>query len=246
MIETHGLGFRYPGGAWLFRGLDLTVPSGAVTCVMGPNGRGKTTLMRCLLGLARPTEGSVSRDEPAAHVPQASPPTFAFSVLDVVLMGRARSIGTFSRPRAADVRAARTALHRVGTQHLAERPFTELSGGQRQLVLVARALCSGHRTLMLDEPASALDVRNQGALLRVSKELAGEGYAVLMNTHHPDHAAWVADRAVLMHADRVETGTAADLITGAQLSELFDLPVSTHVITEGTRERVLVAPHYGS
>ncbi|MBE3000419.1 ABC transporter ATP-binding protein [Nocardiopsis sp. HNM0947] len=246
MIEAHGIGFHHPGGDWLFRGLTLTVPPGAVTCVMGPNGRGKTTLMRCLSGLLAPKEGFVVREEHVAHVPQASPSTFAFSVLDMVLMGRARSIGTFSRPRASDVRAARSALRRVGTLELAERPFTELSGGQRQLVLVARALCSGHRTLMLDEPASALDVRNQGALLRVSRELADEGYAVLMNTHHPDHAAWLADRAVLMHTDRVETGSAAELITGPALTELFALPVSTHTVPEGRGERVLVAPHYGS
>lgn len=246
MIETHGLGFYHPGTDWLFRGLDLTVVPGTVTCVMGPNGRGKTTLMRCLLGLARPCEGTVERDEPAAYVPQAAPTTFPFPVLDVVLMGRARSIGTFSRPKRADVRAAHQALRRVGAAEIAGQAYPTLSGGQRQLVLLARALCSGYRTVLLDEPASALDIANQGALLRILRELADEGYAVVMNTHHPDHAAWLADRAVLMHTDRVVAGNASDLITGDQLSELYALPVSTHVIHEGTGDRTLVAPHYGS
>ncbi|MDA8368297.1 MAG: ABC transporter ATP-binding protein [Nocardiopsaceae bacterium] len=244
MLETQGLGFRYRGGDWLFRGVDLTVAAGAVTCVMGPNGRGKTTLLRCLLGLLQPTEGTVHHDEPAAYVPQTTPGSFDFSVREMVLMGRARAISLFSQPRRRDIDKAEEALDRVGLRHLSDRSFPTLSGGERQLVLLARALCSGYRTLLLDEPAAALDLRNQGALLRICRELAADGYAVLMSTHHPDHAAWLADQAVLMHADRVVIGDARDLLCGDQLSELFALPVSTHLVSEGGGTRTLVAPHY--
>lgn len=245
MIEARGIGFHHPRGPWLFEGLDLRIDYGEVTCVMGPNGRGKTSLLRCMLGLAEPQMGTITRDGHAAYVPQSSPKGFDFAVLDVVLMGRARSIGMFSQPSAEDLRLAWDSLERVGLVDIAEQSYLSLSGGQRQLVIVARALCSSSRTIVLDEPASALDLRNQGELLSIARSLAREGYAVLMSTHHPDHAAWLADRAVLMHAERIEVGPAGELIVGEQLTELFGLPVSTMTVNEGLQDRTVVVSHFG-
>lgn len=245
MIEARGLGFHYPGAPWLFRGLDLDIEHGRIACVMGPNGRGKTSLLRCLLGLSSVVEGDVRRDTPAAYVPQSAPTGFAFTVLEIVVMGRARSIRTFGQPKPEDLRRAVEALERVGLAEIAHQPYPTLSGGQRQLVLLARALCSGFRTIVLDEPAAALDVRNQGELLGVCRSLALEGFALLMSTHHPDHAAFLSDDVIMMHRDRVVSGPAAHLITSDHLTELYDLPVSTIDVQEGERMRTVVVPHFG-
>jgi iron complex transport system ATP-binding protein len=212
LLEAEGLSIGHRRRV-VAAGIRFTLQAGQVLCLLGPNGGGKTTLLRTLLGLIPPLEGMVtlggaplarlSRREVAhrlAYVPQAAPGGFAYPAREVVAMGRAARLPFLAAPGARDRALAEAALARLGIQHLADRPVTELSGGERQLVLIARALAQDAACLVLDEPTASLDFGNQALVLRQVRALAArEGLAVLMTTHHPDHAFLVADAAMLLH-----------------------------------------------
>jgi iron complex transport system ATP-binding protein len=226
VLEVEDLGFTWSGTDWVFRHVSFAVPAGTVTAVLGPNGRGKTTLVRCAAGLLRPGEGSARRAGPIGYVPQARGSAFAFPVREMVLMGRVGQVGVFTMPGARDRRAAERSMERVGIAHLADRPFPSLSGGEQQLVLVARALAGEQPILVLDEPATGLDLANQGQVLRLVRSLAEDGLSVLLTTHQPEHALLVADSVVLLHSPTdVRCGPAAGLLTDGELSALYGVPV---------------------
>lgn len=228
MLELCDVGFRYPGSDWVFRHVSLEVRSGSITAVLGPNGRGKTTLVRCAAGLAVPQEGSIRHDATIGFVPQARGGAFAYRVVDMVLMGRVRQVGLFGTPSRADRVAALDALERIEIGHLADRQFPTLSGGEQQLVLIARALASESPVLVLDEPTTGLDLHNQAQILSLLRKLVADGMSVLLTTHHPDHALYLADSVVLMGGpDEVRCGLAADLLTDTELSRLYGIDVQT-------------------
>ncbi|MFF5034790.1 ABC transporter ATP-binding protein [Nocardia salmonicida] len=247
MLEASSLSFRYSAkGPWIFRDVSVRAAAGQVFAVLGPNARGKTTMLKCLAGITRPVTGSVTTTGGVGYVPQSHSVVFSFSVLDIVLMGRARTVKIYSTPTATDREAAREALHRVGVSHLADRDYTGLSGGERQLVLIARALVSDCDTIVLDEPAAALDLRNQAQVLTVLRALADEGMAVVMTTHHPDHALHVAERSMLMvSADDQRIGPTRELLTGALLSEMYGVPIVTADIETPSAIRRLTVPDFG-
>lgn len=246
MLDLDRVGFAYTPGKWVFREVSLNVPAGSVVAVLGPNGRGKTTLLRCAAGLLRLREGSVRRDRPVGFVPQAHGTAFGYRVADMVLMGRARHIRAYASPGPRDRVAAAQAMERVGVLELAQRSFSELSGGEQQLVLIARAVASGSGVLVLDEPAAALDLRNQGRVLALLRELADDGLAVLLTTHHPGQALDIADGAVLMMGpDRVLVGPAGELLTEAALTELYDVEVRTIGYEEDGVHRQILVTRYG-
>ena len=223
MLAFEDLGFAYRPGAWVLRRCSGAVQPGAVLAVLGPNGRGKSTLLKLLLGVLRPQEGSVSVQGRAAFVPQLFDVAFGYSVLDMVLMGRARHVGLFAQPSTRDEAAALAALDRFGIADLAARPFHDLSGGQRQLVVLARALVAEAGVLLLDEPTSALDLHNQALVLGWMGRLARhDRLSVVFTTHHPHHALAVADDALLMlGAERFVHGPADAVLTEANLHALY-------------------------
>ena len=168
-----------------------------------------------------------------AYIPQINRPTFGYTVLDTVLMGTTRQVSMFSQPGREQIAAARKALERVGAAHLTERDFSFLSGGEQQLVLVARAIAQQAEILIMDEPTSALDFGNQLRILQLVKELAGEGYGVLLSTHNPQHALSFATRILALSDGKVAAlGNADEVLTPALVKQLYHVDV-TFTQTQG-------------
>lgn len=234
MIRLDSAGVRF-GSRWVFRNLDLMVTEGVCLALLGPNGRGKTTLLRAMLGVQPLHQGARTASALIGYVPQAGSAPAQYRVLDMVVMGRAKALGVFGTPTRKDYEAARLALGRVGLSALSERSFSHLSGGERQLVLVARALATGAKTIILDEPSSALDLANQSRLLSLIRELAKDpAYTVVFSTHHPQHAYQLANEVALMMHDRIVRGPVEAMLTEANLRALYGVDVRRLAVPGGS------------
>jgi len=237
--------------------VSLELPTGEVICLLGANGSGKTTLFKLVLGLMRPREGSIclgdddighwpqrKRAQLFGYVPQMHIPPFAFRVRDVVLMARVAHLAPFASPGAADERIAEEALARLGILHLADARYTEISGGERQLVLISRALAQQPRWLILDEPTASLDFGNQVRVLRAVRELAGAGLGVLMTTHMPAQAFDYAGRVVLLSSGRIlafDVPQAA--LTAEALLQAYGIPLRIVEIPSEPGARAVIPVH---
>lgn len=221
MLEVCSAGVHVAGSGWLFRDLSFNVQAGSLCAVLGPNGSGKTTLLKALMGTQKLTEGTIQRPLNLGHVPQSLAVLFDFSVQDMVLMGRANRIGLFGAPNKRDYAAAREALRKVGMSHCADRSFGTLSGGERQLVLLARALAGGADLVFLDEPTAALDLANEALVLSMLAELKALGTTLLMTTHDPDHAMQLADSVLLLGGNEHQFGRPSECLTDQALSRLY-------------------------
>jgi len=243
MIRVEGLSFRHHHAPKaVVEDVSFTVDNGRIAVLLGPNGSGKTTLFKCIAGLWKPCDGTVHLDgretdglsfrERAlllALVPQDHTPPFPYTALEAVLMGRAPHVGLYASPSAGDVDKARAALETVGVGHLADRPYTRVSGGERQLILIARALAQESPVLLLDEPTSHLDFRNQHAVLSMVRRVAGDkGLTVLMTLHDPNLAAHFAHQVVLLKEGRViADGTPEQVLTAGHLERLYGVGICT-------------------
>lgn len=240
MLDATDLSVGYPGRV-VGSNLSLSLKGGEVLALLGPNGCGKTTLLKTLLGLLPALGGAVrlqgralaawplaERARVLAYVPQGQASTFGFTALEMVLMGRTAHLGLIARPGTKDRAVAQAALERLGIAHLATRSVHEISGGERQLVLIARALAQQPQAVLLDEPTASLDFGNQGLVMHAIRALAAEGLAVLFTTHDPNQALRCADRAMLMRAGRVMVeGMTGQVIEAGALRELYDAGVVT-------------------
>jgi len=227
---------------------------GEFLCLLGPNGSGKTALLKTLAGILPVRSGhyeingmdmlSVSARERArllAYVPQSHAPVFPFSVEDVVVMGRAGHWKRWGAPGTADWDAAMEALETTGMSGLRGRRYSELSGGERQMILIARALAQGAEIIALDEPASSLDFGNQLRLLQLLQHLARKGHAVLMTSHHPEHALRYATHvATLQHHHLEWLGNPREALTAEKLKTLYRIEFLVDAITDANANRIPV------
>lgn len=248
MIAARGLAVGY-GRRVVASGIDVTVGVGEVLCLLGPNGSGKTTLFKTLLGLIPPLAGEVLLDGAAlagldrraiaraiAYVPQAHAPVFAYSVLDLVLMGRSVHLGPFSSPGARDIDIAHAALESLGVAALADADATRISGGQLQLALIARALAQDARMIVMDEPTASLDFGNKLIVLDRIRQLAGRGFSIVLSTHEPEHAFDLADRVALIAAGALAAvGPPGTTLTGERLSGVYGVPLTIETTGSGYR-----------
>ena len=225
-LSVENLGFYYQAENFLFQQLNFELNKGDILAILGQNGCGKSTLLDLLLGIHRPIQGKIEVYQSIGFVPQFFSSPFAYSVLDIVLMGRSIHINIFAKPKPHDYQIAMQALDYLNLTHLVNHEFASLSGGQRQLILIARAIASECKLMLLDEPTSALDLANQNTVLSLLQQLVKEHkLTIIFTTHQPNHAVAVANKVLLMNKQNVLFGLTDDVLTAENLTQLFYLPM---------------------
>ncbi len=246
IYDIRDLSFAYPGGPTVLDRVSLEIRQGEIWSILGPNGAGKSTLMSVMMGLLPSEEGAVSLDgrpvtrmKPreiarlVSFVPQTLNTVFGYTVFEFVLMGRASLIPTLSRPGAADRAAAEEALERMGILRLRDRPYTEISGGERQQAAIARAIVRQPRVILFDEPTAHLDFGNQLATLRILKHLSDQGFTVAVTTHNPDHAILLGgNAAVLDRHGHLTAGGTEEILREDFLCEIYQTDLKLRYVPE--------------
>ncbi len=247
-INATGIQFAYSERP-VIKDISFSIKKGEIVTILGSNGSGKSTLIKLLLGLLKPDAGIVKLDgrdiseinprhiaKEIAYVPQIHNSAFPYSVMEVVLMGRIPHKNFFFKYSGNDYIQANDAMERLSISHLADRPYTNISGGERQLALIARAIAQGAHTFIMDEPAAGLDYGNQMRLLEEIIKLSDEGYTFIKSTHSPEHALWIADRVIMIKDGRIfADGKSSEIITGVNLHSLYKIRVNVEKINGSLR-----------
>jgi len=256
IISLEAVDFKYSLEAPLvLDDLCLEIPPGKITAILGPNGTGKTTLLHLLLGLLKPSAGLIkvagkthrnyskqARSQLIGLVPQFESVPFNFTVFEYVLLGRSPYLKPFQLPGEGDLVITEEAIAQAGISHLAEKPIMEISGGERQLVNISRALAQKTQILLLDEPTAHLDLENQNRILSLLKQMSTEGITVVLTTHDPSAAIFAADRFVLMNQGNIAAqGGLEQVITPENLSRIYHTPIR---VEKKSGYTMVVMEHY--
>ena len=255
-LTVQNLSFSYHK-APVLKGVSFSLEQGQVLSVLGPNGVGKSTLFRCVLGLQKGYRGRILLDgEEAsglkpkefasriAYIPQFSSPVFQYSVFHTVLMGTTSHLGVLSSPGPEQEEAAMHALALLGITHLKDRSARTLSGGERQLVLIARALAQNSPLLVMDEPTASLDYGNAIRVMEMVEALAQKGYGIMLSTHDPDQALRYGSHALVLREGEVQSfGPPETSVTGEILSRTYGVPIDIVLLSAGGKEQRVCVPH---
>ncbi len=242
LLQVENLSFRYPHAKNnTLESVSFSITKNSLCGLLGPNGSGKSTLFRCCMNFLKPQSGSIrlnNKDicsltpkalaQSISYVPQENKLPFPFLVEDMVLMGRTSRMASSFNVSKVDLFKANQAMERVGIKHLHHIPFNQLSGGQRQLVLIARALAQESSLMLLDEPSSALDFSNQVLLWKLLKELTSDGIAILVCSHDPNYILWFCSELIAMKEGKVLTQSHPhSLVDNDLFSKLYDIEFDT-------------------
>jgi iron complex transport system ATP-binding protein len=253
LLEVRGAYFRYSAERYIFRDVNFSLDAGRILSIIGPNGSGKSTLLNCLAGLSRLNSGEIILDgknqrnmkpreaaKVIGYVPQVHTPVYGYTVRDFVVMGQAPYIGTFASPGDREYEIAERAIASMGITRLSDRPYTEISGGERQQATIARVLAQQPKIIMMDEPTSSLDYGNQMKALSVLRDLAAAGKGIVFTSHDPGHALLLGAKVAAIRAKGdVSIGAAQDVVTKdmaealygvrAEIVEVYDEAKGNHV-----------------
>jgi len=238
-IQVKNAAFSYDGKRKVFSDIAFTVETGEVFAILGPNGTGKSTLLRCICNLKKLGNGTIELDgvdiykfgiaalsRKIGFVPQMHSPVFPYTVMDVALMGRAAHLTPLGSPTKEDYQITQQILNQINIVHLKDRPYNQLSEGEMQLVIIARALAQQPEVLLLDEPTSHLDVGNQILILQLIKRLSLAGLTVIMSTHQPDQVFMIADKvAILKDAKILALGKPDEVMTTKNLKQTYGIDI---------------------
>lgn len=238
LLEVKDLTYSYRNIKVLDK-VSFVVEDSELLCILGPNGAGKSTMFKCILQLLKNYKGEILLDNKklkeykiqelarkVAYIPQSHNPVFSYSVTEMVLMGTTSQNSPLSKPRKSQINIVEESLEKIGISYLKDRSFVNLSGGERQLVLIARALAQKAKILIMDEPTSDLDYGNQIRVLNIVKELTREGYTIIQSTHNPDQAFLYADKVLALYNHKVLSfGTPKYIINSGLIKKLYNVDV---------------------
>ncbi|MCM3273734.1 ABC transporter ATP-binding protein [Paenibacillus elgii] len=247
-LEVRNVSFSYKQKQ-VFSNVSFSLNEGEILSILGPNGSGKSTLLNCIARLLKGEQGDIFLDGKSTYdytmnefaknigyVPQNHTPAYAFTVKEFVVMGRSPYISAFSMPSDKDYKIALEAIEMIGIGHLLTKPYTELSGGERQLVTIARAIAQQSKIILLDEPTSQLDYGNQIRTIEIIKKLSHKGYGIIMTTHTPDHAILLNDKIGIMDkSGQFEWGDAAYILNEEKLKKIYNINLKLVYLKEVDR-----------